>query len=52
LLRKALFWDTAIETINWRKQSKAIIKRVFERGNEVEKMRSSDFTVKRKLKKL
>ncbi|TKB99036.1 helix-turn-helix transcriptional regulator [Pedobacter cryophilus] len=37
LLRKALFWDTNIETINWSRQAKAIIKRVFERGNEIEK---------------
>lgn len=37
LLRKALFWDTQIETINWRKQYKAIIKRVFERGTKGEK---------------
>lgn len=37
LLRKALFWDTNIETINWNRQYKAIIKRVFERGNKDEK---------------
>jgi addiction module HigA family antidote len=37
LLRKVLFWDTHIETINWSRQAKAIIKRVFERGNEIEK---------------
>ncbi|RKD16234.1 plasmid maintenance system antidote protein [Pelobium manganitolerans] len=37
LLRSALFWDTDIEKINWNRQSKAVIKRVFERGNEGEK---------------
>ena len=37
LFRPALFWDTNIETINWVKQKKAVIKRVFERGNEQEK---------------
>ncbi|OYX86525.1 MAG: plasmid maintenance system antidote protein [Flavobacteriales bacterium 32-34-25] len=36
-LRPVLFWDTKINTIDWEKQKKAIIKRVFERGNEIEK---------------
>ena len=36
-LRPVLFWDTKINTIDWEKQKKAIIKRVFERGNEMEK---------------
>ncbi|GHA30452.1 hypothetical protein GCM10007103_09800 [Salinimicrobium marinum] len=37
LLRKSLFWDTDIDQIDWQKQSKAVIRRVFERGNETEK---------------
>lgn len=36
-LRSVLFWDTKMEKINWEKQKKAVIKRVFERGNEIEK---------------
>ena len=36
-LRTVLFWDTKIEDINWKKQKNAVIKRVFERGNEIEK---------------
>jgi len=36
-LRPVLFWDTNIETINWIRQYKAIIRRVFERGNKKEK---------------
>lgn len=36
-LRRALFWDTKIEKIDWEKQKRAIIKRVFERGNDTEK---------------
>jgi plasmid maintenance system antidote protein VapI len=36
-LRPVLFWDTKIETVNWQKQKKAVIKRVFERGNDLEK---------------
>lgn len=35
--RPALFWDTRIEKINWHKQQKSIIHRVFERGNFSEK---------------
>ncbi|MGN6511398.1 MAG: helix-turn-helix transcriptional regulator [Chitinophaga sp.] len=35
--RKATFWDTRIENIDWAVQKKAVIKRVFERGNEREK---------------
>lgn len=37
ILRKSLFWDTDINRIEWQKQSKAVIKRVFERGNEIER---------------
>lgn len=37
LLRSVLFWDTDIKKIDWQKQKKAVIKRVFERGNETEK---------------
>jgi addiction module HigA family antidote len=36
-LRRVLFWDTKMEKINWKKQKKSVIKRVFERGNEIEK---------------
>jgi len=36
-LRPVLFWDTKMENINWAKQKPAVIKRIFERGNEIEK---------------
>lgn len=36
-LRPALFWDTSLEKIEWEKQKNAVIKRVFERGNQKEK---------------
>ena len=36
-LRRVMFWDTKMENIDWEKQKNAVIKRVFERGNEVEK---------------
>jgi antitoxin HigA-1 len=42
-IRAALFWDTKIENINWQKQKKAIIQRVFERGNELEKQEIERF---------
>jgi len=37
IFRPVLFWDTKLETIDWEKQKRAVIKRVFERGNELEK---------------
>jgi plasmid maintenance system antidote protein VapI len=36
-LRPILFWDTKPERIDWLKQKKAVIQRVFERGSEQEK---------------
>lgn len=36
-LRPVLFWDTKMESVNWQKQKKAVVKRVFERGNDIEK---------------
>ena len=35
--RPALFWDTSLERIDWNRQKKSVIKRVFERGNFTEK---------------
>lgn len=37
LLRKSLFWDTEINNIDWSKKYRAVIQRIFERGNESEK---------------
>ena len=34
--RKALFWDTNFDTLDWRRNSEWIIQRVFEYGNESE----------------
>jgi len=36
-LRRVLFWDTKMENINWERQKNAVIKRVFDRGNDIEK---------------
>jgi len=35
--RKALFWDTDIDQIDWKAQYVSVIRRVFERGNNDEK---------------
>lgn len=37
VLRKALFWDTNIDKIDWNRQQKSVINRIFERGNDEEK---------------
>lgn len=41
--RTALFWDTNIEMIDWEKQKKAVIKRIFSRGDATEKTVITDF---------
>lgn len=37
ILNKALFWDTNINNIDWERQYRAVIQRVFERGDENDK---------------
>ncbi len=34
--RKVIFWDTDINKIDWEKNKRAVIERVFERGNQTE----------------
>ena len=43
ILRKSLFWDTDINSIDWKRQYKVIIQRVFERGNEDERKEITRF---------
>jgi antitoxin HigA-1 len=43
LIRKSLFWDTNITMIDWDKQYKAVIRRIFERGNDSEKQELMHF---------
>lgn len=52
LLRKSLFWDTDINHIDWNKQQKAVINRVFERGNEDEKNEITRFYGKKIIQNL
>lgn len=42
-LRRGLFWDTDFEKIDWQRQKRAVIQRVFERGNDTEKGEISRF---------
>lgn len=35
-IRPVIFWDTELANIDWQKQKRAIINRIFERGNEQE----------------
>lgn len=35
-IRKILFWDTDFDKIDWLKNNKAVLKRIFERGNDTE----------------
>jgi plasmid maintenance system antidote protein VapI len=50
ILRTILFWDTDINKIDWHKQYKAVIQRVFERGNDKEKKEILRFYGKDKIK--
>lgn len=43
MFRKVLFWDTDIDNLDWETQSRSIIQRVFERGNEAEKQEVTRF---------
>ncbi len=42
-IRSVLFWDTNMASINWEKQKNAVIKRVYERGNDYEREEISRF---------
>jgi plasmid maintenance system antidote protein VapI len=50
ILRKSLFWDTDINKIDWAIQYKAVIQRIFERGNETEKNEIIRFYGQEKIK--
>jgi len=42
-LRRGLFWDTDMEKIDWQLQKRAVIQRVFDRGNSTEKEEITHF---------
>ena len=43
VLNKALYWDTDINKIDWDRQYRAVIQRVFERGSEADKEEITHF---------
>lgn len=47
--RKIIFWDTDMKSIDWSRQYKAVILRVFERGNQQEKNEITRFYGKEKI---
>lgn len=49
ILRKSLFWDTDIHRIDWPRQARAVIERVFERGNDDEKKEITRFYGEKKV---
>lgn len=49
VFRKSLFWDTDISLIDWNRQYKTVINRVFERGNEDERNETIRFYGKEKV---
>lgn len=51
-IRPALFWDTDMEKIDWQYQYRAVIRRVFERGNKEEKKEISGFYGKEQVDKV
>jgi antitoxin HigA-1 len=48
-LRPVIFWDTDMKAIDWQRQYRAVIRRVFERGNEREKKEITRFYGKNKI---
>ncbi|SRR5258708_15237456 len=51
-LRPGLFWDTDPEKIDWQKQKRAVIRRVFETGNDREKKEVTRFYGKEEVKRI
>lgn len=37
IIRTIIFWDTDIKKIDWQKQARAVIERIFDKGNDEEK---------------
>lgn len=52
LLRKILFWDTDLDKIDWDKQYKSVIRRIFERGNYQEKKEILSFYGEEKVREV
>lgn len=50
VINKSLFWDTDIEGIDWQRQYRAVIQRIFERGKESDKKEITRFYGPEKIK--
>jgi antitoxin HigA-1 len=50
-IRPVIFWDTNLDKINWQRQYKAVIRRIFERGNAAEKKEVTRFYGQEKVDK-
>jgi len=50
--RKILFWDTDMDKIDWKRQYKSVISRIFERGNTKEKKEILNFYGQDKVKEV
>lgn len=48
-IRPVIFWDTNLYAIEWNRQYESVIRRVFERGNEIEKKEITRFYGKEKI---
>ena len=42
-IRKGTFWDTKIDTIDWKQMKIGVVKRIFSRGNDEEKFEITRF---------
>lgn len=51
-LRRVLFWDTKMENIDWQRQKRAVVERVYERGNEEEMAEINRFYGEEQVKKI
>lgn len=51
-IRPVIFWDTTLRSIEWNRQYEAVIRRVFERGNDQEKKEITRFYGKEKVNKV
>ena len=52
IIGRSLFWDTDYDKIDWVKKYKAVIRRIFERGNETQKQEALRFYGKEKIKEV
>jgi len=50
--QKATFWDTTIENIDWHRQKRSVVKRVFERGSSQEKKEIKKFYGSKEVEKI